>query len=61
MFFSEHMLRPFDFQAGDLREASRLCREEAKSAEEIETRQALASRALGLAALGEQVERAKRP
>ena len=59
MFFSKHMLRPFSYSAADLREESRLCREEAQTADDVETRRALAAKALGLAYLGEEVERTR--
>ncbi len=60
LFCSRNLLRPFSFSAEDIREESRLCQEEAKTTEDIETRRALASRALRLAIHGGEFERARR-
>ncbi len=57
MFFANHLLRPLRFSADDLREESRICREEAQACEDMTVRRALASRALALAMLGEKVAR----
>lgn len=50
-------LLPSRFDPEDIREESRLCREEARSAEELATRRSFASRSLELAMLGEKVAR----
>ncbi|HEX9462762.1 MAG TPA: hypothetical protein VGB82_09180 [Alphaproteobacteria bacterium] len=50
-------LRPLGLSADDLWEESRLCREEAQESEDAATRQAFASRALALAAIGEKIGR----
>lgn len=52
----KYRLHPAPFGAGEIREMSRLCREEARRAEEAEKR-ALALRALELAQLAERLER----
>jgi len=55
MFFASHLLRPLGLSADDLREESRLCREEAEDSENAATRRAFASRALALAVIGEKI------
>jgi hypothetical protein len=57
MFFASPRLRPLGLSADDLWEECRLCREEARESEDAATRQALASRALALAAIGEKISR----
>jgi hypothetical protein len=52
-----HLLRPPGLSAENLRQASRLCREEARAAEDMATRRAFAARALDFAMLGEQLTR----
>ena len=54
---ARRMLRPCSYSAEDLREESRLCREEARAALDLEGRRALAARALDFAMLGEQAAR----
>lgn len=54
-----HLLRPPRFSPEDMREASRLCREEAQAALDTVTRRAFAARALDLAMLAEQLARQK--
>ena len=49
-----HSLRAPSFSSDDLREESRLCREEARAALDLATRRAFATRALDFAMLGEQ-------
>ena len=56
MFFASQLLRPLRLKPEDLREESRLCREEARESEDIATRRALATRALALAVIGEKID-----
>jgi hypothetical protein len=53
------LVRAPGFTAADLREESRLCREEASAALDETTRRAFAKRALDLAMLGEEITRDK--
>ncbi len=55
MFFASQLLRPLGLNTDDLREESRLCREEARDSEDAATRRAFASRALALAVIGEKI------
>src|SRR6266853_159699 len=55
MFFASQLRRPLGFNTDDLREESRLCREEARDSEDAATRRAFASRALALAGIGEKI------
>jgi len=55
------LVRAPGFTAEDLREESRLCREEADAALDAATRRAFAKRALDLAMLGEEITREKDP
>ncbi len=57
MFYSRHLLRPYRFSAADLREGSRLCREEAMSTEDPAMRRSFTSRAFRLNQLGELTEK----
>ena len=57
MFFARHQLRPLRFSADDLREAARLCWEEAEASEDLAMRRAFAARALDLAMLGEEIDK----
>jgi hypothetical protein len=56
MFFASQLLRPLRLKPDDLREESRLCREEAEEAEDAAARRAFAARALALAVLGEEID-----
>lgn len=57
LFFSEHLLRDHTFSSEDLREESRLCREEARASGDGEERRGFARSAFDLAMLAEAVER----
>lgn len=57
VFFASRLLRPLRFSADDLREAARLCREEAEISEAVAMRRALASRAVDLEMLGDKIAR----
>jgi hypothetical protein len=60
LFFAKHFLRNHRYSADDLREESRLCREEASASEEGEARQELAASAFQLAMMGEAISRAEK-
>lgn len=57
MALAKQRQHPLSFSAEDMREESRLCREEAAATADMEMRRAIASRAVALAMLGEAAER----
>lgn len=57
MFSAKHLLRPMSFSAVDLREESRLCRDEAAATADTEMRRKIAALALDFAMLGEAATR----
>jgi hypothetical protein len=57
LFSTSRQLCASRFSAEDLREESRLCREEAVAVADVEARRALAGRALDFAMIGEQLAR----
>ena len=57
--YARHLSRDHSYSAEDLREESRLCREEARSAEDGAVRRDFAGKAFELAMIGEAVERSK--
>jgi len=59
MFSAKHLLRPMSFSAEDLREESRLCRDEAAATADIEMRRKIAALALDFAMLGEAATRVR--